>query len=333
MSSRRRDSTSILIPSGSSNGPVLLVEDDSVFAMIMRRRLEVHGYRVEVARDGIEALDAMREVEPDVVITDIRMPRMGGFELCEAIRADKNLRFIYVILISATSDKKTKVKSLEIGADDFLAKECENDELFARVQAGMRIRSLQRALLQQAAIDGMTGLSNRTHFFDRMTAVMKRAAETRTPTSLAMIDVDKLKEINDTYGHVVGDEAIRRVARALTKATRASDVVARYGGDEFAAIFVDASEREAEIAMMRVEAELAKSPIDQDGTLISLQISWGVSTVDLPNAKSADDVIKTADRRLYKMKHLHHEMLKEATRAEKAARKKKTGKTSVRDVG
>ena len=312
MTKRWRDSATILIPNLEvDEGPILIVDDDGVYTRILRRHLESAGHRVNVAKNGAEALLLAEKLKPDIIMSDVMMPTMDGLVLCETLRADDHLRYTYVILLSSRADLRAKVEGLESGADDFLAKDVAVEELLARVRTGYRIRGLQKALIHQAATDGLTGLANRAHFFERLKDVMRHGRDARTPTTLAMIDLDGLKRINDTQGHVAGDKAIRHAGRLIRDHCRASDIVSRYGGDEFAVLLPDASYEESTTVMNRIVAAFERDLFRYEDHAEALRISWGLTTAAPGEWYSSDEFVRRADDRLYSMKHVHHAMVAE----------------------
>lgn len=301
------NSTSNAIADEANWGPILLVEDEAAYARVIKKRLEMNGYEVIVARDGVEALELSKQKHPDMVITDWMMPRMDGPTLCEQLRADPSLQAIYVILLSNKSGTEEKIQCLERGADDYLVKDCDSAELVARVQAGMRIRALQRALIRQANQDGLTNLFNRSHFYERLREELDRSNRYGMNLTLAMIDLDRLKQINDQMGHLEGDNAILRVASVIRSCTRATDVVARYGGDEFAVLFINADFDHAHSVMERVSKALQE--FNGEDTCVPLGLSYGLATRTGEESSTPEEFIQEADARLYEMKRDHHALL------------------------
>lgn len=283
-------------------GPILVVEDDTAYRRVLCRRLQANGFDVFSACDGAEGLELAREKQPDVIITDWMMPGMDGLSLIEHVRRDVELAPTYIVLLSHKVETDEKVRALDRGADDYLVKACETDELIARVRAGMRVRVLQRELLHQASIDGLTGLVNRRQFFSRLDEELRRSERYEQSVALAMIDLDELKTINDTYGHLAGDAAIRHAAEIIEQECRATDVVARYGGDEFAVLFISADAAHAVAVLTRISDELARRPLRRDGHAIHVGLSYGIASIDDLESRRADDFVQLADEALYEMK-------------------------------
>ena len=297
------------IPSDvSSDRPILVIEDDPNFAKITRKRLEMNGFDVVCAADGEEGLALCLEHEPDIVLSDWMMPKMDGVALCRAIRANARIQHTYVIMISNKADTGERVRGFDAGADDYLIKTCEPEELYARLRAGIRIRNLQRELQRQAWIDGMTRLYNRAFFYERVEEELNRSVRYRQPLTVAMIDLDDFKIINDTRGHLAGDAAILHAAAALQASCRDSDVVCRYGGDEFAILFVNADPEHARGVMERVREGLASAPFAWEGEQMPFGMSYGLAQADLDSPPAPDAFIESADAALYEMKRDHKEL-------------------------
>jgi len=288
-----------------SEGRVLLVEDDHHVALTMSKRLERRGYEVHVARNGHEGLELARELEPDVILSDWMMPGMDGIEMCRTIRQTPELEGVYIIIISNKHETEERVRGFDEGADDFLAKDCEGEELCARIRAGMRIRRLQRELQRRAQVDGLTDLFNRTHLFERLEQELRRAARYREPITACMVDLDDFKEINDRYGHLAGDAALRHVAEVLTANCRDTDIVARFGGDEFAVLFTNSDEVAARAVIERIAKDIATRKLVYHDQLIPMSLSFGLEEANLDAVPRPDDFLAAADAALYEMKRGH----------------------------
>ncbi len=283
-------------------GRVLLVEDDRHVALTMSKRLERRGYEVHVARNGHEGLEKARELEPDVILSDWMMPGMDGMEMCRTIRETPELEGVYIIIISNKHETEERVRGFDEGADDYLAKDCAGEELCARIRAGMRIRRLQRELQRRAQVDGLTELYNRTHLFERLEQELRRAARYREPITACMVDLDDFKDINDRHGHLAGDAALRHVAAVLLANCRETDIVARFGGDEFAILFTNSDEEAARAVVERIVGDIATKRLvyhDQD---IPMGLSFGLKEANLDAVPRPDDFIAAADAALYEMK-------------------------------
>ncbi|MCB9833483.1 MAG: diguanylate cyclase [Planctomycetes bacterium] len=289
-------------PASGASGRILIVEDDRHSLITLTKRLERSGYEVHVARDGQEGLELALELNPDVILSDWMMPRMDGITMCRSIRENQALEGVYVIILSNKHETAERVKGIDEGADDYLAKDCAGEELSARIRSGMRIRRLQRELIRRAQVDGLTDLWNRTHLFERLDQELRRSQRYRQPITACMIDMDDFKEINDGLGHLAGDAALRHVARILRHNCRDTDVIARFGGDEFAVIFINAGEETARGVIDRIVHDVEMKDLVYQDRPIRIGLSWGLHEADLDAQPAPDAVIAAADHALYQMK-------------------------------
>ncbi|MFT7619423.1 MAG: two-component system cell cycle response regulator [Planctomycetota bacterium] len=283
-------------------GPILIVEDEPAFARILRKRLESNGFQVIAATDGQEGLALAKKHQPDVILSDWMMPRMTGVEMCGAIRACPELEGVYIIMLSNKADSNQRVLGFDQGADDYLLKTCDSGELLARIGAGMRIRRLQKELMRRAQIDGMTELYNRTYFFRKIEEELSRSSRYEHSTTLCMVDLNDFKHINDDHGHLAGDAAILRVAEVLRLNCRNTDVVARYGGDEFGILFVESDKATAEKVMRRIQSQLATESFNFEELSLSVNLSYGLAEARSEAIPNPDALVAEADERLYDMK-------------------------------
>ncbi|MEZ6196318.1 MAG: diguanylate cyclase [Planctomycetota bacterium] len=283
-----------------------MVEDDPACALIVRRRLEMEGLRVIEAGDGRRGLELARRHCPDVVVTDWMMPGLDGPSLCEAIRRDDTLAGTYLIILSNRTERSERIEGLQRGADDYLGKEQNHDELAARVQAGLRIRNLQKELVRRARTDSLTGLLNVEALRSGLDGEIERARRFRHPLTVAMIDLDHFKDINDGAGHLAGDSALRHVARIIAECCRCQDLIGRVGGDEFAVVFLETPVEAAEIVMERILVRLRAEPVVFDGASYALGLSFGLAGLRPDTFESSEDLIRRADAGLYAMKAEHH---------------------------
>ena len=219
---------------------ILLVDDEPTQRLIMARLLKRAGYEVETAGNGREALAKIDAGDFQLMITDWEMPEMDGIALCSALRASPGKGYIYTILLTARDAIEHVVTGLQAGADDYLTKPVIEPELIARLNTGKRIVTLERSLRtaneenrRLSITDPLTGAYNRRYLMEQLPREIERAARYGRQLSTIMCDVDHFKKINDTHGHLVGDEVLKWFVAQLQSGVRASDWVARYGGEEF----------------------------------------------------------------------------------------------------
>jgi diguanylate cyclase (GGDEF)-like protein len=295
-------------PLASSRRPlarprVLVVDDDPDLREMMRLVLEP-GYEVLCAEDGEASLDVARTEQPDLIIMDQFMPRLDGLGALERLRADPATEDIPVILVSARADESVRVRGLDLGAVDFLAKPFSEQELRARLDRTLRLVRSQSALRELAQTDPLTGLANLRAFRTRLAEEVKRARRYRDPLTCVMADMDHLKAINDQLGHAAGDLAISAVARVVADELRETDFGARYGGDEFVLLLPHTAREEGRVFAERLCARLHAAPLQMSGRRIMIGVSFGVAELtDANHGDAGEELLRSADAALYDAKH------------------------------
>jgi diguanylate cyclase (GGDEF)-like protein len=286
---------------------VLVAEDDSVFRFALVKLLKKWGYEAVPAGNGTEAWELLQQEDaPRLVLLDWMMPGRSGVELCREIRTRNKQAYTYVILLSGKAERKDTVDGLQAGADDYLVKPFDRDELRARLLAGQRILDLQQQLLAtqhalefQATHDPLTELWNRRMILDHLAQELSRASRYHTPTAVLMVDLDHFKEVNDTFGHLAGDAVLREVARRLQAHIRPYDGIGRYGGEEFLLVAAQTDGASARVLAERLRSSVSCDPVaTQEGT-ISVTLSLGVAVAESSALFAADDLLLAADAALY----------------------------------
>lgn len=285
---------------------ILIVEDEPVFRRLLESFLLKWGYDVMVTCDGSEAWEVLHEPEsPNMVVSDWMMPEMDGLELCRKIREMDRSGYIYFILLTAKARKKDVIQGLEAGADDFLIKPFDREELQYRIRIGERIINLERRILDLAATDPLTGVLNRRAFMERLEQEIERSRRGNTPISLIMADIDYFKRVNDRYGHQDGDIVLQRFVDQLTTSLRAYDFTARYGGEEFFVCLPGADGSQAGIVAERLRKRVEEMEVVfPDGSRsIRITASFGVASFLPEPQESIDSLIKRADEAMYRAKN------------------------------
>jgi two-component system cell cycle response regulator len=290
---------------------ILVADDDAVSRSIMRRLLTQCGYEVTTASNGVEAVDAASmEYGPRLVLLDWMMPELDGPEVCRAIRKGSRRAYVYIILLTSKDSKDDLIAGLEAGADDYLTKPCNIEELRARLRTGERILQLEDNLVAareemrfRATHDGLTQLLNRTSVIQRLKDELGVAPECRKQFAVVSCDVDHFKKINDTHGHPVGDEVLCEIAGRLKNLVRASDPVGRFGGEEFLIVFGgctdEAVPRLAEMLCNSIRSE----PISTSAGLLDVSISAGALHVGrVAMDAGLDCLLQAVDTALYQAK-------------------------------
>ncbi|MEA3266088.1 MAG: diguanylate cyclase [Candidatus Fermentibacteria bacterium] len=279
---------------------VLIIDDDVDSLAIAKFRLKKDGYILESAGDGIEGLARAREVDPDLILLDVQMPGKSGFEVCEELKSDSDLCNIPVIFLSAADDISEKVKGLDLGAVDYVTKPFDIFELRARVRAALRTKRLQDLLLQYGEVDSLTEIYNRRVLMERLQQEWDRLLRSNAVFSFIMTDIDKFKNVNDTYGHPVGDDVLEKVAYTLKKSIRSGDIVGRYGGEEFGIIMANSTAQEAFVAADRYRQLIEKIVFRAKKKSFSVTASFGVA--DSSGKDSLDELVSAADSAMYEAK-------------------------------
>ena len=302
------------INSGSELGgsmPVLIAEDNPVFQSMLRSMLTKWGYDPRVAPNGLEAWEAMQLPNaPRLAILDWMMPYMDGVEVCRRIRAVGREPYVYVLLLTARTESHDLVEGMEAGADDYLTKPFNAQELRVRLRAGRRILELQEQLMEarealriQATHDALTGLLNRGRVLELLGAEIARSARELRPLSVLMVDLDRFKQVNDTHGHMAGDAVLREAARRMKAATRQYDAPGRYGGEEFLIVLPGCNARDAGAQAERIREAFAAAPFPAGAESLVQTCSIGVSSRDVCAPGDADCLIREADEALYVAKN------------------------------
>ncbi len=285
---------------------ILIAEDDAVSRRLLESFLRKWGYDVLITSNGREAWELLQEPEaPSLVVSDWIMPDMDGLELCRKIREVERAEYTYFIILTAKGKKEDVITGLEAGADDYLTKPFNRDELKYRVKIGERIIDLERRILRLASTDSLTGVLNRRAFMERMEQEISRSFRDNLPLSLILSDIDHFKRVNDRHGHQVGDLVLQRFVSQLMESSRPYDFVGRYGGEEFVICLPDAGEPQTRIVAerMRRSIEDMRIMLPDGSKSVRITASFGIVALRLELEDSVDSLIGRADVALYKAKH------------------------------
>jgi two-component system cell cycle response regulator len=290
---------------------VLIVDDSAIYRKLLEQALSLGSCSVLVAKSGQEAVEILDREHPSLVITDCVMPDLTGIELCQRIRANHELGYTYVILLTSNAEKENVVKGLSAGADDYLTKPFDPDELLARVRVGLRLIDLHRQiegknrLLEELALtDPLTGLPNRRAVVSWGSRQLSGAARHGFPFWVVLIDLDHFKDVNDTYGHEAGDAVLRRFSEILKANTRYSDISGRIGGEEFLQVLTHTNEEGVRIVVERIRHQFAEEKFSFGGPAVTVTASLGVAGFSGKAAPEFSELVSRADAALYRAKHL-----------------------------
>ena len=283
---------------------VLAVDDDRMYLKRLRLVLTRAGFDVVTANDGPSAIDRLRQDRDiSVLLIDLSMPGMDGIETVRHARDVSEFPGLYAILLTASDGTEVKLRALDSGLDDFLTKSSSDSEILAKLRSAARRLEMERRLhlenaeLQTLALtDELTGIANRRALF--------RAADTMLSSgktlSVALFDLDRFKQINDTYGHLMGDRILADVAACLKAHTRVDDLIARYGGDEFVLLLPDTSMGEARMIVDRIRKRIAELEWEHAGRVIRIAVGTGLSTAG--SGSSIVTLLAESDAKLYDAK-------------------------------
>jgi two-component system, cell cycle response regulator len=280
----------------------MVADDDAVTRAIVGKWLGSEGYGVVAARDGGEALQVAAEQHPDLLLVDVTMPGLDGYDVCRAIQAASAVA-PPLIFLTANGQTSARVEGLEAGAVDYVVKPFERDELIARVRSALRMKALRDGFAEKAARDGLTGLLNREELDCRAEAAVSLTRRHERELSCLMVDIDHFKLINDRYGHPAGDAVLRTAAERITSVCRLSDVIGRYGGEEFMLLLPETGAADARITADRLRWVLAELPVLYGPDRITVTASVGVAAWHAGMA-TAVSLYAAADQALYRAKEL-----------------------------
>ena len=308
-----------------SQKPIILIVDDTLTGRrALASALDEKDYELSLAANGKEALALAAKLEPDVILLDVMMPDLNGYDICRQIRATPALREVPILMVTSLTEREERLRGINSGADDFISKPFAPLELNARVrnitrlnrfrklkEGSKQLTSMKRDLarlknkkihLQKLAmLDDLTKLHNRRAFLRKGRDEFERAKRYGTSLSVLMIDVDKFKSINDSFGHGVGSSILKGLAAELKKDLRSTDVAGRLGGDEFSVLLPHSSIHSARILAERLRKAIESRPFTAKQTTLNITISIGVSTL-ASEMNSIMDLMESADAALYQAK-------------------------------
>ncbi len=289
----------------SNPKPSILVADDTPTNLDLLGALLEGDYELLFAGSGSEALELTLAHSPDLVLMDILMPEMDGYEVCRRLKADVRTRDIPIIFISALDQEADEALGLELGAIDFISKPFSPPIVRARIRNHMELKQQRDILRGLSFLDGLTGIANRRRFDEVLDREWRRHVRNQVPLSLIMMDIDLFKAFNDSVGHLHGDECLRQVAQTLaTIFQRPGDLVARYGGEEFVAILAETSAAGAQTMAESVQEALAALALPHPCSAVSpfVTLSLGVASRNPEAAGTAESLLQDADSALYRAK-------------------------------
>ncbi len=299
---------------------VLIAEDEPVSRMILKRAIEKSGHECLVAKDGLEAWQLFQEVEVDTIISDWMMPGIDGIELCRRVRQDSRPGYIYFIFLTALGNKEHLLTGIEAGADDYLTKPLDREELKVRLISASRVAALHSQLAQQrgelerlnrelfvqARTNSLTQLANRLKLREDLEILRGRVERYEHKYCAVMCDIDFFKLYNDDHGHIAGDQVLQAVAATIVKECRSGDQVYRYGGEEFLIIMPEQTIETATLGAKRISNAVHSLNIPHPANTLHgvVTLSLGVAALGPGGENSVDALLNAADAALYRAKEL-----------------------------
>ena len=289
---------------------ILIADDDTLSLRLLQKTLERAGYEVTAVKNGRLAADEMCRPEgPRLALLDWMMPELDGPAVCREIRKQRSERHVHLVLLTSRDSKQDIVCGLESGADDYLVKPFDPEELKARLRSGLRILQLEDNLLEareemryKATHDSLTALLNRGMIVDLLARELTRARREKGSTVVVLGDLDHFKAVNDTYGHPVGDEVLREVARRLLGSVRSYDFVGRYGGEEFLVVLNNCDSTKALTRAEQIRGAVSRTLVSTAKGPLPITMSLGVIASVGEDQKAVEDILCTVDQALYEAK-------------------------------
>jgi two-component system, cell cycle response regulator len=287
---------------------ILVADDSNVSRHLLSSMVKKWGYDVVSASDGTQAWQVLRQPDaPRLAVLDWMMPGLTGPQVCEMVRQKGGDAYIYILLLTGRTQREDVIEGMTAGADDYVVKPFDQQELKVRLRAGRRIVELQdellsarEALLKQATHDALTGLKNRARIREILADQMKTAQQAGSPLGVIMLDLDKFKQVNDVHGHAAGDLVLIAASQRVQNVLDESDAVGRYGGEEFLIVAPKAPEDLAALAE-RVRTAIAAEPVPSGAALLTVTASLGYASY-CPKV-DAETLLRAADEALYRAKH------------------------------
>lgn len=306
----------------------LVVDDSAVYRKLIGDYLRSWGFGVVLAENGSEAWRILGQPDsPKLALLDWVLPDLDGIELCKRIRqADSSRPYVYVILLTSNEGRQNMLEAMQAGADDYLVKPFDELELKARLLVGKRILDLQDELVSAresmrhaATHDSLTGLMNRGEIFSMLERELERAGREHKSVGVILCDIDRFKRVNDTLGHLFGDEALREIGRRLREQLRVYDGVGRYGGEEFLMVLPNCDLPNALMRANQIRESVANTPVVCCGKEKSITMSMGVAVSDGNGKQELEALLNRADAGLYAAKEKGRNRVEHFTAAARKA--------------
>ena len=279
---------------------ILVVDDDPLIRQLLAAVLGGIG-QVELVEGGEEALQKVQSIKPDLIVLDVNLPDMNGHEVCQRLKENDDTSDTPVVFLTADNTNEGEEHALDVGATDFVRKPVSPKILTKRINNILSYQSAMRRLELLAATDPLTGTNNRRQFIEVGNAELQRSKRYKNPFTVLMLDIDHFKKVNDTYGHSVGDDALKETVASIQRALRTEDTLGRLGGEEFATIFPQTDASNAALVAERIREGIEKIEIDTPTGPLRFTMSIGVSESS-DEDRGIEDALSRADTALYEAK-------------------------------
>jgi two-component system cell cycle response regulator len=284
------------------NEKILIIDDNNLNISILTDILKNESFAVFSADNGLSVLEMAHRLQPDVILLDIIMPIMDGFEVCKLLKSDHELKDIPVIMVTARTEGNDIKNAFEIGAFDYIKKPIDEIEVVARIKSALRLKKRHEKLVELSMKDGLTGLYNYTLLMELFEKEIAKQQRISMDISFVMVDIDCFKKINDTYGHVFGNIILKELSNILINSVRKGDIVARYGGEEFGIVLPQTNIQDAFQLCERIRKKIEKFNFNIRSETVRITVSMGVFSKDHRSNSTVNEIILEADDKLYKAK-------------------------------
>lgn len=299
---------------------ILIADDDALSRRLLEKTLQRSGYQVTAVENGRQAAEQLVRLDsPRLALLDWMMPELDGPGVCREVRTRTDHGYVYMILLTSKESKEDIVTGLKSGADDYLTKPFDAEELKARLRTGRRILDLEDRLVEareqmrfKATHDHLTSLWNRGVIMDLLNRELVRSTREKSSLALLLCDVDHFKRVNDTYGHVIGDEVLREVANRLVSGVRSYDFVGRYGGEEFLVVLINCEPSSASMRAEELRMSMAAHPIQTSSGSVQVTFSGGLLLSSDWGPQPLEELLSEADSALYAAKAAGRNCIKPA---------------------
>jgi len=288
------------VPELDATQKILIVDDENLIRQLMSALLNGFG-TIDLAESGAEALQKIESNRPDLIILDVQMPEMDGYEVCKRIKENEQTAEIPVVFLTANSTNKDEEHGLEIGASDFIRKPISPQIVRTRVANILKLQAATRQLELLASTDPLTGAYNRRHFMESGNNELLRSNRYKHPFTVLMLDIDHFKAVNDTHGHQIGDDALKETVRVIEDTLRGEDTLGRIGGEEFAVLLPETDVARAGLLAERIRIAISEIKIETLTEPLTFTMSIGMTEVRAGDT-TMDELLKRADEGLYQAK-------------------------------